>query len=173
MRTCLWLALLSLPSVSGCATDSRSSTGDPAFVQAQSPEQAGRYLFLMGGCNDCHTPGWAESDGKLPEQKWAVGGTVGFRGPWGTSYAENLRLSAQEHTEEAWVDMFREGSGLPPMPWQNYRDASESDLVALQRFLLSLGPRGKPAPEPLPPGKEPATPYIDMTPRGGAPTTGP
>ena len=61
--------------------------------------------------------------------------------------------------------MFRQGDGAPPMPWANYRDASESDLVAIHRFLKSLGPRGTQLPDPLPPGTEPTTPYIDMTPR--------
>jgi hypothetical protein len=123
----------------------------------------------MGGCNDCHTPGWAESNGKLPDTEWGVGSGVGYRGPWGTTYPMNLRLSAREKTEQAWVQLFREGAGLPPMPWQNYRDAPEQDLLAIQRFLRSLGARGKPAPEAVPPGQAPKTPYIDMTVIGARP----
>jgi hypothetical protein len=62
-----------------------------------------------------------------------------------------------------------QGAGLPPMPWPNYRTMNESDLGALQRFLRSLGARGAPAPAPLPPGKEPSTPYVDLTPKMPAP----
>jgi hypothetical protein len=145
-----------------CTDAERTPT---AFVQAPASEDAGRYLFTIGGCNDCHTKGWAESGGRLPETEWALGTGVGYRGPWGTTYPENLRLSATESTEVQWVEMFRQRSGLPPMPWQNYRDMSEADLVAVQRFLRSLGARGQRAPAPLPPGKEPATTYIDLTPK--------
>ncbi len=173
MRACLFLlAPLALLALGGCARGSDAPAVEPvqpAFVQAPSPEEAGRYLFLMGGCNDCHTPGWAESGGKLPEADWALGSTIGYRGAWGTSYAENLRLSAKEFTESQWVQLFRRGDGPPPMPWQNYRDASESDLVAIQRFLRSLGALGVPAHDLVPPGTEPTTPYIDMTPKGVTP----
>src|SRR5580765_696241 len=45
----------------------------------------GRYLTIVGGCNDCHTAGYAPSGGQVPETQWLLGdGTVGFRGPWGT-----------------------------------------------------------------------------------------
>src|SRR5438309_1088916 len=39
-------------------------------VQAPSPVQAGRYLVIVGGCNDCHTPGFAATGGKIPETLW-------------------------------------------------------------------------------------------------------
>ncbi|MEJ2396973.1 MAG: cytochrome C, partial [Gammaproteobacteria bacterium] len=29
--------------------------------------ERGRYLVRIGGCNDCHTAGYAESGGKTPE----------------------------------------------------------------------------------------------------------
>jgi hypothetical protein len=153
-------------SPSPSCAPSAASRAPAAFVQAATSEEAGRYLFTIGGCNDCHTVGWAESGGKLPETEWALGNPVGYRGPWGTTYAENLRLSATENTEKQWIEMFRRSAGPPPMPWQNYRDMSQSDLVALQRFLASLGARGMHAPAPLLPGQEPSTRYIDLTPKG-------
>jgi hypothetical protein len=164
----LLLASLALIALGACATDGEAPPASPAFVQAQTPEEAGHYLFLAGGCNDCHTPGWQASDGKLPEAEWGLGSATGFRGPWGTSYAANLRLVAAELTERQWVLLFRQSSGAPPMPWMNYRTMSEGDLVALQRFLERLGSRGAAAPDLVPPGKEPTTPYIDMTPRAPA-----
>ncbi len=166
MRLLPGIVLVSLLSLVGCTDSERAPA---AFVQAATSEEAGRYLFTIGGCNDCHTVGWAESGGKLPETEWALGNPVGYRGPWGTTYPKNLRLSATEHTEAQWVAMFRQSAGLPPMPWQNYVNMSETDLVAVQRFLKSLGARGVHAPAPLPPGKEPSTPYIDFTPKMPAP----
>lgn len=137
----------------------------PPHIQAATPEEAGRYFFLIGGCNDCHTVGWAESNGKLPEAEWALGNPMGNHGPWGTTYAPNLRLAVKEMDERKWVELFRKGEGSPPMPWQNYRAVPEADLIALHRFLTRLGPRGKQVPDMIPPGKPPVGPYIDFTPK--------
>jgi hypothetical protein len=156
---------LVLAALASCTSDVEAPPATPASIQAATPEEAGRYFFLIGGCNDCHTTGWTESKGKVPETEWALGNPVGFRGPWGTSYPANLRLTATQSTERQWVQMFRQSAGLPPMPWQNYRTTPDADLIAIQRFLRSLGAGGKPAPEPLPPGKDPATPYVDLTPK--------
>jgi hypothetical protein len=158
-----------LALLAACATGGEEAKVTPVSIQAATPEEAGRYFFLIGGCNDCHTPGWAESNGRLPEAEWAVGGSIGYRGPWGVSYPDNLRLAAQALTEQQWVDLFRKGEGSPPMPWQNYRNAPTADLAGIYRFLRSLGPRAKPAPGDLPPGKEPTTTYIDLAPHRPVP----
>jgi hypothetical protein len=169
MRALFAVPLL-LAVFSACATEAEPPAVTPASIQAATPEEAGRYFFLIGGCNDCHTPGWAESKGKLPVTEWGLGSSVGYRGPWGTTYPPNLRLSAIEFDERQWVQIFRQGAGLPPMPWQNYRSVPEADLVALRRFLRSLGAGGTQVPEALPPGKEPTEPYIDLTPKTPAVT---
>jgi mono/diheme cytochrome c family protein len=165
-----FLGSLSILLIAACRSAGTAPPPSSPFVQAATPEAAGHYLFLFGGCNDCHTPGWSESNGKVPEAEWGVGKSVGFRGPWGTSYPENLRLAAAETSERDWVATFRKGEGAPPMPWMNYRAMPEPDLLAIQRFLRSLGKRGERAPATLPPGKEPATPYIDFTPKKPAAT---
>ncbi len=160
MRNLLPFALPVLVVIAGaCAQGSVLLPTVPATVQAPTPEQAGRYLFLLGGCNDCHTQGWAESDGKMPEAEWATGSKVGFVGPWGISYPLNLRLTAQEMTEQEWVEMFRQGDGPPPMPWQNYRDASEDGshrdvpLPQEPRPPRRRDPRPRPARAPSRPGR--------------------
>lgn len=169
-----WLLLAGISVVAlslalgGCSTRTTSSSRGgqaDAHVQASSPEEAGRYLVKTGGCNDCHTPGWAESNGTLPESEWLVGNTVGFQGPWGTTYPPNLRLFVQNISEDAWVTMFRTRNERPPMPWMNYHNASEQDLRAIYRFIKSLGPKGQPAPAFVPPGEEPKNPYILWVPQ--------
>ena len=55
----------------------------------------GRYLVEIADCNGCHTPGFGESGGKIPEADRLVGSPLGFKGPWGTSYPANLRTKAQ------------------------------------------------------------------------------
>lgn len=153
------------------------ATNGPARVAAASDTAAGRYLVIVGGCNDCHTPGWAESDGKLPESDWLTGSSVGYRGPWGTTYAANLRGMASRIDEERWVSILRtadEGEGKPPMPWMNTRQMNEADLRAMYRFIRALGPKGERPPRSVPPGQEPQGQYILMAPQGtAAATTGP
>ncbi|AGP34563.1 hypothetical protein [Sorangium cellulosum] len=162
-RAVLGLPGAALAAVIGCA-DCAQPPATP-HVMAASPEEAGRYLILVGGCNDCHTPGWDRSSGRLPASEWLTGNDVGYRGPWGTSYAENLRLSVQDLSEDAWVRMFRAAAGRPPMPWLNYATMHERDLVAMYRFIRSLGAKGARAPRAVPPGEEPETPYILMVPQ--------
>jgi mono/diheme cytochrome c family protein len=133
-------------------------------VAAASTLEAGKYLTLVGGCNDCHTPGYNQNGGTTPEADRMTGNPVGYRGPWGVSYAANLRLLTQDLTEDGWVKLLKDGKSLPPMPTANMSKMSEADLRALYQYIRSLGPKGEPAPDKLPPGQEPTTPYENMMP---------
>jgi mono/diheme cytochrome c family protein len=133
----------------------------PSAAQAETSHlERGRYLARIGGCNDCHTPGYAGSGGRIPEAQWLVGDRVGWQGPWGTTYPANLRLALQNISEEQWLKDARQRQLRPPMPWFALRDMSDEDLVSLYRFIRSLGPAGEPAPAYLPPGVEPQGPAI-------------
>ena len=121
--------------------------------------ERGRYLLRIAGCNDCHTPGYLVSEGKVPEKDWLTGDTLGWRGPWGTTYASNLRLFVQGMTEAQWVKTARVLKVRPPMPWFNLNRMHEEDLKAIYQFLRYLGPGGAPAPAYVPPDQEPKTPY--------------
>ena len=74
---------------------------------AAADVKRGRYLVQIAGCNDCHTPGYPESAGKVDEKLWLTGSPLGWRGPWGTTYATNLRLVAQTMTEAQWLKRAR------------------------------------------------------------------
>lgn len=144
-----------------------SSASDAPRLLASSDSAAGQYLTVVGGCNDCHTPGWAESNGKTPSAEQLIGSPVGYRGPWGTTYAANLRSVAQRASEDRWVQILTTadgGHGRPPMPWMNTAQMSDHDLRAMYRYIHSLGPAGRPAPRGLPPGTTPTTPYINFVP---------
>src|SRR5262245_32966476 len=54
--------------------------------------ERGRYLVKTAGCNDCHTPGYAVTSGGVAENLWLTGDSLGWQGPWGTTYPINLRL---------------------------------------------------------------------------------
>jgi mono/diheme cytochrome c family protein len=122
----------------------------------------GRYVALIAGCNDCHTAGFPQSGGRVPESEWLKGDRMGWRGPWGTTFAPNLRLYMQKLSEDQWVRAARALKTRPPMPWWALHAMSEPDLRALYRFVRSLGEPGSPAPDYLPPGKTPAPPYIEL-----------
>jgi mono/diheme cytochrome c family protein len=132
-----------------------------ADTKAKDPLVArGRYLAMIAGCNDCHTPGYAPSGGKVDEKQWLVGDTLGWRGPWGTTYPANLRLYMERLSEKEWVAKARKLETRPPMPWFALNAMTDSDLRAIYRYARSLGPAGEPAPAFVPPGQEPRPPYV-------------
>jgi mono/diheme cytochrome c family protein len=135
-------------------------------VQASSPRASqlaqGRYLVMMSGCNDCHTHGYLQLEGKVPETDWLTGESVGWYGPWGTTYAINLRLFIHSLTEDAWVNFSRGLKARPAMPWWELREMKEQDLRAIYRFVRSLGPKGQNAPSYLPPDQKPKPPYFEF-----------
>jgi mono/diheme cytochrome c family protein len=130
--------------------------------KADPQVERGRYLVKIAGCNDCHTPNYPQSGGKVPESEWLTGDALGWRGPWGTTYPTNLRLYMQDLSEEQWVQKGKTLSARPPMPWFNVRDMSTSDLRALYRYIRQLGPAGKPAPAFVPSDQAPKGPAVQF-----------
>ena len=132
------------------------------FPQKMSTEAArGKYLVQTAGCNDCHTAGYASSGGRVEEKLWLIGDTLGWRGPWGTTYASNLRLSVKDMTADQFMALSR-SELRPPMPWFNLRDMTDRDVKAIYAYLKYLGPAGKPAPRYLPPDQAPAGPVVQF-----------
>lgn len=152
---------IGLLSLLAAALASPLATAESASERAAI--ERGEYLARIGGCNDCHTPGYPEKAGGLPTSDWLTGSAVGFQGPWGTTYPANLRNVVQRMTEDQWVARVR-APMRPPMPWFNLRDMSEPDVRALYRFVKSLGAKGVDAPAYAAPGGRVATPYISFTP---------
>jgi mono/diheme cytochrome c family protein len=121
----------------------------------------GKYLVQVAGCNDCHTAGYAETGGKVEESKWLLGDRLGWRGPWGTTYASNLRLAVKDMTAEQFIARAR--SPLrPPMPWFNLVAMRDGDVKAIYAYLKHLGPAGEPAPEFLSPDRTPTGPVVSF-----------
>lgn len=162
------LPLLAVAATAAAVRTRTSLQQQPPFVQAASDVEAGRYLVLVGGCNDCHTEGWGMRD--IPEAEQLTGNHVGYRGPWGTTYAANLRGMASRVTEDQWVNILKtaaNGHGRPPMPWGNIRQMNERDLRNIYRYVHSLGAAGDRMPRGLPPGVEPSTMFVDFMPQQG------
>ena len=131
---------------------------------ADDPVKRGELVSIIGGCHDCHTVGYNESAGKIDPGTALKGSPVGWRGPWGTTYPTNLRLSIEGMSEQDFVDYATSFTARPPMPYYNVHAIEEPDLKALYAYIKSLGAAGDAAPEYLPPDQEPKTPYIVLAP---------
>ncbi len=124
----------------------------------------GLQVSIVGGCHDCHTVGYNETNGMIDPNTALKGSPVGFQGPWGTTYPKNIRLLVASVTEDQFVTFAKSFKRLPPMPWYNVHAMDESDLRSLYQYVSSLGAPGDAPPQPLPPGVTPQTPYVVMAP---------
>lgn len=129
---------------------------------AQDDLPRGEYLVRIMGCNDCHTPMYGMKAGKIAPSQWLIGNSVGFMGPWGTSYPTNLRQTVYRLSEEQWIAYIEGLQTRPPMPYYDLKKATKEDLKEIYKFIRSLGESKNVVPEALPPGKKPKTPYIDF-----------
>ena len=152
--TALVLPVASYAQLNTTPTKKVVLKSDPAKVQR------GRYLVTITGCNDCHTPGYAQTNGKVPEKQWLTGDMLGWRGPWGTTYPTNLRLYFNGISENEWVKIARTFEPRPPMPWFSLREMQEQDLRDMYHFIKSLGPAGEAVPVYVPPDREPKQPFV-------------
>jgi mono/diheme cytochrome c family protein len=152
IRYALLFSLL-LACIAGAAANAASSSKAASIAR-------GKYLVVFGACNDCHTPGWRETFGKIPVRNWLIGSSVGFRGPWGTIYPANVRKRFTEITEDQWLAMVRTREGPAPMIWHDLRVLSLDDQRAIYRFVRSLGNAGPQTLQDVSPDLEPKTPYI-------------
>lgn len=140
-----------------------SSTGVTEQKDATLSAEAarGKYVVQIAGCNDCHTPGYTSSAGKVDETLWLTGDELGWRGPWGTTYASNLRLTVKGMSADQFVKYAR-SEFRPPMPWFNLRDMTDRDVKAIYAYLKHLGPTGQPAPHYVPADKTPGGPFVQF-----------
>ncbi len=138
---------------------------DPASAERTTPDldpllARGRYLVVIGACNDCHTPMWRDSDGNVALSSWMIGSQIGLRQAWGTEYPINVRQWFHEITEDQWLFSVRTRGGR--MQWHDLRHLTLDDQRAIYRFVRSIGPSSARVPEDVPASREPRTPYIDL-----------
>lgn len=82
-------------------------------------------------------------------------------GPWGVSFAANLtsdETGTGNWTEEQFFRAIRKGKYkglegsrdlLPPMPWQVYREMTDTDLKAIYEYLQTTKPVSNIVPAPI------------------------
>ncbi|MEJ0012130.1 MAG: c-type cytochrome [Bauldia sp.] len=124
----------------------------------------GKTVSIIGGCHDCHTADYGEKGGVINPDIALKGNPVGYNGPWGTTYAANLRIVAGKLSEDDWVKFLQTFEVRPPMPFYNVHALDEVQMRSLHQYILSLGAPGDPAPDYVPPGQKPKTPYLVFAP---------
>jgi hypothetical protein len=126
--------------------------------------ERGLYISIIGGCHNCHTEGYRESDGRISPSKAMKGSSIGWRtSDYGTKYPSNLRLFISALNEDQFFLSMRTLQ-THPMPANDMHVMHESDIRSLYQYIKSLGDPGEPPPSSVPPGKEPKTPYITIEP---------
>jgi hypothetical protein len=102
---------------------------------------------------------------KLDKGPWGWVGAAtntAFSGEWGVSFTANLTPDPEtglgKWTDETFIRALRtgrhEGQGrpiLPPMPYPQYRNATDEDLRAVFAFLQSITPIRNKVPQPIDP----------------------
>ncbi len=151
--------------LAGCTSESPTQP-DPQQARTPGPDAGlvahGEYIVRIAGCNDCHTEAFTTLDGEVPLPQWLTGSALGYNGPWGTTYATNLRLTIADLEEQEWLDYTATLHTRPIMPDFMLREMREQDRRAIWHFVRSLGPAGHPAPKALPPGETPPPPYFQL-----------
>ena len=153
------LACAAFPALSIAAdVPTKSSANPPTSVQIER----GRYLVMITGCQDCHTPNYIAKGGKVPAKDFLTGDKLGWRGSWGTTYPANLRLYFNNITDEQWIQVAKTIEARPPMPYFALNAMTRADVLSIYEYIRSLGPAGEPAPKFVPADKEPPQPYVQF-----------
>lgn len=156
--TLLLLCIFTL--LAGCTEPAGPITSIENVRQQMQDLDRGRYVIVVMGCNDCHTPDYLIRRGNIPEEDWLVGSSLGFKGPNGTSYPINLRLLVNNLSEDGWLTVAKQMRRETPMADVMLPQTTDEDLRAIYKYLKYLGPKGVEAPASLPAGATPDTQYI-------------
>ena len=116
----------------------------------------GLSVAVESGCVACHSP----SGMAAPERGWLTGNATGQLGPWGTTYASNLRVSLSRMSENTWVRYAVKLKPRAPMPADALQRLSEEDLRALYRYARAAGVEGSQVPYAMAPGQLPPAPFV-------------
>ncbi len=156
MRTSAWIALAAVAAVATAATVL-------ATARADSQIDRGKYLVTLGGCNDCHTPGYFF--GKPDMTKYLGGSEVAFEIPGlgafpGRNITPDKETGIGNWTREQIVTALQTGTRpdgrilAPIMPWHAFANLTKQDATAIAAFLQSLPPVKHQVDGPFGPGQK-------------------
>lgn len=135
-------------------------------VAQNAQVKRGKYLVTLGGCNDCHTPGYFL--GKPDMARFLGGSEVGFEIPGlGVFHGPNLtpdqdtglgKWSTTEIITAITAGKRPDGRMLAPvMPSHAFASLTREDSRAIVAFLKSLPPVKNKVPGPFGPSEKPTS----------------
>jgi mono/diheme cytochrome c family protein len=156
MRT---LACLAIAATAALAT----AAALLATGRADSLIDRGKYLVTLGGCNDCHTPGYFF--GKPDMARYLGGSDVGFEIPGLGAFAGGNITPDKETGIGSWTadqivtalqtGVRPDGRILAPiMPWHAFANLTKDDATAIAAFVQSLPPVKNAVPGPFASGQK-------------------
>ncbi len=133
--------------------------------------ERGKYLVAIGGCTDCHTPGYFL--GKPDMDRYLGGSEVGFEIPGlGVFYGSNLTPDKEtglgNWTDAQIIAAIRKGERpdgrelAPAMPWRGL----DEDASAIVAYLRSIKPVQNKIPGPFGPDEKPGPFVMQVLPAG-------
>jgi mono/diheme cytochrome c family protein len=145
----------------------------PVAASAETQVERGKYLVIVGGCSDCHTPG--HFLGHPDMTKYLGGSDVGFAIPGaGVFVGRNLTpdketglgdWSIGEIVTAITAGKRPDGRVLAPiMPWPALAQLTKSDAEAIAAYLKSLPPVSNEVPGPFGPGETPSVLVMTIVP---------
>ena len=156
--------LFSAAAVAACVLGANPDAGLAQDAQIKR----GQYLVTLGGCNDCHTPGYFF--GKPDMARFLGGSEVGFEIPGlGVFHGPNLTPDHETglggwSTDQIVVAITKgrrpDGRGLAPiMPWHAFANLTAQDARAIAVYLKSLPSVKNAVPGPFGPDEQ-ATSFV-------------
>jgi mono/diheme cytochrome c family protein len=154
-------------------------SGDAVAQDAQI--KRGKYLVSLGGCNDCHTPGYFF--GKPDMARFLGGSEVGFEIPGhGVFHGPNLtpdhdtglgKWSTTQIVAAITTGRRPDGRVLAPiMPWHAFANLTREDSLAIAVFLKSLPAVKNKVPGPFGPSEKPTSFVMKVVGPQAAPAEG-
>ena len=142
---------------------------------ADPQTERGKYLVALGGCNDCHTPGYLF--GKPDFSRTLGGSEVGFEIPGlGVFHGPNLTPDKEtglgEWTVAQVAAAIRKGQRpdgrelAPIMPWRSLAVLTDPDVFAIAAYLKSLPAVKNKVPGPFGPNETPTSFVMKIVPPG-------
>lgn len=138
--------------------------------------ERGKYLVTLGGCLDCHTPGYFF--GKPDMSRYLGGSEVGFEVPGlGVFYGPNLTPDKEtglgDWTADQIIAALRTGQRpdgrilAPVMPWRQFSHLTDADAAAIAAYLKSLPAVKNKVPGPFGPDERPTSFVMKIVPPPG------
>jgi mono/diheme cytochrome c family protein len=135
---------------------------------AETQVERGKYLASLGGCMDCHTPGYFF--GKPDMARYLAGSEVGFEIPGvGVFHGPNLTPDKEtglgSWTDEQIVTAIQKGLRpdgrmlAPIMPWRALANLTKDDAQAIVAYLRSIPAVENKVPGPFGPSEK-ATSFV-------------